>query len=129
MSKPFDAATKRLVERDPLAWLAYVGLTGERAELIEADRIIHVLLPEYLAHIELQATYQVNMGERVLLYNTLAFCKYKLPVQSVVILLQKEADGPAMSGQAGYEVPQSSDGSLLINYRVVRVWEKIRRRF
>jgi predicted transposase YdaD len=133
MSKPFDAATKRLVEADPLAWLRYAGLPGDAAELMdadlsaitsEADRILHVRAPEYLAHIELQASYQTDMGERVLVYSVLAYAKYKLPVQSVVVLLRKEADGPAMSGQAGYAVPDSPDGWVAMRYRVVRVWEK-----
>jgi hypothetical protein len=60
----------------------------------------------------------------MLLYNVLAYSRYKLPVQSVIILLRKEADGPAMSGKIGYEVPQSQAGSLALRYRVVRVWEK-----
>ncbi|HZP80036.1 MAG TPA: hypothetical protein VFB21_00235 [Chthonomonadaceae bacterium] len=64
------------------------------------------------------------MGERMLLYNVLAYSRYKLPVQSVIILLRKEADGPAMSGKIGYEAPQSQAGSLALRYRVVRVWEK-----
>ena len=133
MAKPFDAATKRLVEADPLAWLHYAGLPGTQAELMDADlstvtsdadRIVSVHTPNYLAHIELQSSYKTDMGERVLLYNTLIHCKYKMPVQSVVILLRKEADGPALSGNAGYTVPQSTDGSLALRYRVIRVWEK-----
>ena len=41
MAKPFDAATRRLVEAGPAAWLAYFGLQGERAELIDANLITH----------------------------------------------------------------------------------------
>ena len=91
MAKPFDAATKHLVEVDPLAWLRYVGLPGTEAELMdadlstvtsEADRIIHVRGPEYLAHIEMQASYKTDMHVRVLVYGVLAFAKYGLPVQS-----------------------------------------------
>ena len=70
MSKPFDAATRHLVEIDPLAWLELAGLAGTDAELIdanlstvtsEADRILHVKTPEYLAHVELQATYKSDL--------------------------------------------------------------------
>jgi len=39
-------------------------------------------------------------------------------------LLRKEADGPAMSGRARYDVPQSADGSLWLRFRMVRVWER-----
>lgn len=60
----------------------------------------------------------------MLVYGVLAYAKHSLPVQSVVILLRREADGPGMSGRAGYVVPDSPDGSVEMRYRVVRVWEK-----
>lgn len=62
MSKPFDAATKQLVQKDPLAWLRFLGLPGETVELVdtdltsvvaEADRILRVHNPDYLAHFEM----------------------------------------------------------------------------
>jgi predicted transposase YdaD len=126
MPKPFDVATKQLVEFDPLAWLRFLGLPGEAAELIdadlatvvaEADRILRVANPDYLAHFELQASYKVDMGDRMLLYNVVAYYKYRLPIESAILLLRKEADGPAMSGRLAY-------GSLDFRYRVVRIWEK-----
>lgn len=126
MSKPFDVATKQLVEADPLAWLRFLGLPGESAELIdadlatvvaEADRILRVTNPDYLAHFELQAAYKVDMGDRTLFYNVVAYYKYRLPIESVLLLLRKEADGPAMSGRVTY-------GSLTFAYRVVKIWEK-----
>lgn len=126
MPKPFDAATKRLVEADPMAWLRFLGLPGEQAELIdadlatvvaEADRILRVTNPDYLAHFEMQATYRVDMGDRMLFYNVVAYYKYRLPIESAVVLLRKEADGPALSGSVSY-------GSLDFRYRVLRVWEK-----
>lgn len=126
MSKPFDVATKQLVAADPLAWLRFLGLPGESAELIdadlsavvaEADRILRVHNPDYLAHFELQASYKVDMGIRTLFYNVVAYYKFRQPIESVVLLLRKEADGPAMSGNVAY-------GSLKFAYRVVRIWEK-----
>src|SRR2546426_868865 len=132
MAKPFDVATKHLVAVQPQAWLDYVGLHGTGVELVdadlstvtsEADRVIHVRQPEYLAHIELQASYDAEMGERLLRYNALLYYRFRLPVQSVVVLLWRQADGPAMSGIAGHTVPDS-DGRLELRYRVIRVWEK-----
>jgi len=126
VSKPFDVATKQLVEVDPLAWLRFLGLPGESAELIdadlstvvaEADRILRVTNPDYLAHFELQSSYKVDMSDRTLFYNVVAYYKYRLPVKSVLLLLRKEADGPAMSGRVAY-------GSLTFDYRVVRIWER-----
>lgn len=133
MSKPFDAATKRLVEADPLAWLRCAGLPGTEAELIdadlatitsEADRFLRVRNPDYLGHIELQAGYESNMGDRALRYNVLGYCKYGLPVQTAVFLLRPEADGPALTGRVEYGVAGSPDCWLSFGYRVVRLWEQ-----
>lgn len=132
MAKPFDAATKRLVEASPHAWLAYAGLNGERAELIdadlstitsEADRMLRVYNPDYLAHFELNVSYSKEYGDSLLRYNALATARHHIPVQSVVVLLRKEADGPAMSGVVHYEAP-GGGGELFFRYKVVRVWEK-----
>ena len=110
MPKPFDAATKRLVEVHPQDWLGYLGLGGISARLIEADLTTvtaeadKVLLVEdevgasYLAHVEFQSTYETDMDERVLRYNTLLFCRHRLPVQSVLVLLRREAGGPEVAG-------------------------------
>jgi predicted transposase YdaD len=132
MAKPFDAAAKRLVEANPIAWLHFAGLPGAEAEPIdadlttvtsEADRILHVQTPEYLAHIELQSTYEEDMDARILRYNVLAYCKYRLPVVSVLFLLREEADGPAMSGRLDYEASGYSEASLQFRFKVMRVWE------
>ncbi|HEY3244011.1 MAG TPA: hypothetical protein VGM03_11750 [Phycisphaerae bacterium] len=133
MSKPFDAATRRLLEADPKAWLDYAGLPGGAAELIdmnlttvtaEADRVLRVETREpYLAHFEFQSTYETDLDERVLRYNALLFCRYLLPVQSVVVLLRREAEGPEVTGTAGYMVADGA-GSLAFRYQFVRVWHK-----
>ena len=123
--KPYDVTTKQLIESDPLAWLRLVGLSGEAVELIsadlatvvaDADRIVRVTNPDYLAHLEAQSVYKVDMGDRTLMYNVLSHYKHRLPVISIVILLRKEADGPAMTGRVQY-------GTLDFAYIVVRLWE------
>jgi predicted transposase YdaD len=123
--KPFDSATKQLIEADPLAWLHLAGLSGTSVVLInadlttvvsDADRIFRVTDPDYLAHLEAQTTYKTNMGERMLQYNVLTYCKYRIPVFSIVVLFRKEADGPAITGRVQY-------GDLDFRYTVVRLWE------
>lgn len=130
--KPFDAATKRLLESDPVAWLRLANLPGDEAEFVDAnlttitadaDRILHVQTPEYFAHFELQASYKVDMDERTFLYNAVAHVKYHLPVFSVVFLLRKEADGPAITGRVAYSVPDCPGSKMEFTYRIVRVWE------
>jgi len=124
---------KHLVETYPLAWLEYVGLPTARAEVIDtdlatvtasADKIIKVYteLP-YLAHLEFQSNYDARLGDRTLFYNVVERHRQRLPVRSVVILLRRKADGPAMTGRVRYE---ESDGEVTLEFRyhVVRVWEK-----
>ena len=72
MSKRFDAATKQLVETRPADWLAFLGLPGTGASVVdadlstvtaEADRVVRVdngPLP-YLLHVEFQASYDPEM--------------------------------------------------------------------
>jgi len=133
MSKPFDAAMKHLVEAYPSAWLEYVGLPLAPAEVIDADLAtvtasadkvirVHTARP-YLAHLEFQAGYDPKLGDRCLFYNVLLDYRHSFSVYSVVILLRREADGPAMTGWVRCEAP---DGQVMLDfrYRVVRVWEK-----
>jgi predicted transposase YdaD len=133
--KPFDAATKQLVELSPGDWLAYLGLSGSGAELIEAevstvaaqaDRVLRVQSEPspYLAHVEFQASYAADMGERMLRYNVLLRYRDGPPVRSVLVLLRRDADGPAMTGVVG-QGPEPDDPYFLhFGYRIVRVWQK-----
>jgi hypothetical protein len=110
MPKPFDVTTKVLLESDPAAWLDFVGLpkTGPvsvidadlSTVLAEADKVIRVGGPApWLTHIEFQASYDRILIQRVLTHNVLQNRRHNLPVQSVVILLRKEADGPDLTGR------------------------------
>ena len=133
MSKPFDTAMKHRVEAYPLAWLEYVGLPTARAEVIDtdlatvtagADKLIKVYTdPPYLTHLEFQSNYDALMGDRTLFYNVVERHRQRLPVRSVVILLRRKADGPAMTGRVRYE-ELDGEVTLEFRYRVVRVWEK-----
>ena len=88
---------------------------------MEADRVLRVNSAEpYLAHIEFQATYKLDLPDRTLRYNVLIYYQHGLPVQSVIFLLRPQADGLRMTGRVDYAV---ADGSLAFRYRIVRVWE------
>src|SRR4051794_35639649 len=102
---------KRIVETDPLGMLRFLGLAGKSAEPFDADLstispqadyILRVGNPDYLAHIEFQASYKPEMGRRMLLYAAVAHYNHRLPVESVLVLLRKEADGPAITGTVPY---------------------------
>jgi predicted transposase YdaD len=131
--KPFDATTKHLVEARPAAWLEYAGLPRADVDVIDADlstvtadadRVLRVNAPApWLAHLEFQAGYDRDLGERTLQYNVLLHRRHGLPVQSVVLLLRPEADGPEMTGVVQHRLPW---GDLYheFRYQVVRAWQK-----
>ncbi len=131
--KPFDAATKQLVELRPADWINFLGLPlGAGAELMEtdlatitteADKVVRVQTdPPYLLHVEFQAG-KDDIAERTLRYNVLLWYRHKMPVESVVVLLRPQADTPQtdgrlqIAGQGGVPV-------IDFRYRVLRVWEQ-----
>jgi predicted transposase YdaD len=135
MSKPFDATTKELLERDPQAWIEL--LLGRKVEAAvrvlnvelatitpEVDALILVESPTpWIVHIEFQAGDDPTLPLRIQRYNILVHYREGLPVQSVALLLRPEADGPAMSGLLQHRLP---DGLLYheFRYNVVRIRER-----
>ena len=65
-----------------------------------ADKVVRVDDPEpWLCHLELQASYERALPWRLLRYNALLAARDEVPVESVLVLLRPEADGPALSGR------------------------------
>jgi hypothetical protein len=136
--KPFDATTKHLLEAEPADWLAFLGLpTGTGAHVIDADlatvtadadRVVSVGGPApYLAHIEFQASYDAEMPLRLLRYNVLLRYRHGLPVQSAVVLLRRQADGPGLTGLLEYARSGAQPGkelALTFRYDVERIWRR-----
>src|SRR5436190_983862 len=131
---PYDVTTRRLFERDPRAWLALAGFptTSPLAPLdpllptvsAAADKVVRVEEePPWLCHLELQASYERSLPWRLLRYNALLCARDELPVESVLILLRPEADGPTLGGRLDGRRPGRTTG-LLLEYNVVRVWEQ-----
>jgi predicted transposase YdaD len=131
--KPFDATAKYLVETQPEDWLEYLGLPRSTVEVIEADlstvtasadKVLRMREPNpAIAHVELQAGYDRELGERTLEYSVLLKRRHRLPIQSIIVLLRPEADGPEMTGVVEH---RRSDGYryLFFEYDVVRTWQK-----
>jgi predicted transposase YdaD len=132
MSKPYDAATKYLVEANSADWLALAGVTGVEAEVINAelstvtaaaDRAIFVKSPApWLVNLALQSDPDPTLEWRVLEYSVL-LGKEDLPVQSIVVLLRRAADRPKLTGIVRRHLP---DGRCYqwFQYDVVRLWEQ-----
>jgi predicted transposase YdaD len=132
-ARPFDATLKHLFDIDPRAWLAYVGLPADAPAavidadlstvLAEADKVVRVDGPSpWLAHVELQATYDPALPARLLQYSALLHRRHGLPVASLVVLLRPDADGPAIGGTLELAWPGAR--YLTFDYGVVRTWRQ-----
>jgi predicted transposase YdaD len=139
MPHAFDPTLKYLVAFHPADWLKIAGISAEPAEVLEdidedhllsadlstvsayADILIR-LKGDGLAHIEFQTGPDVRMDDRTLRYNVLADYRYRLPVESVVILLRPEADHPAITGQVR-RLDRTKSTYLDFRYRVMRIWQ------
>ena len=133
MSKPYDAATKDLIETDPAGWVSFLGGTAspESVRLVDADlssvtasadKIIRVEEPEpWLLHLELQASRDSSLARRMLRYNALLHERHLLPVASVAVLLRSSANDLQLRGELSIRPAIGRGWSF--RYDVVRVWE------
>ncbi len=133
MPKTFDATTKELLASDPRGWAELLlgrplpGVSILNADLstitAEADTVLLVEdEPSWLVHVEFQTRYDPALPRRLQRYNVLLNYRHDRPVRSIVLLLCKEADGPAISGLLQQRLP---DGFLYseFHYGAVRIWE------
>jgi predicted transposase YdaD len=134
MPKPIDATLKDLLEAGPADWLAWLGLPGApQVEAMDtdvstvtaaADKVIRVgAVPPWLLHLEFQAHWEAGVPQRLHLYNTLLFDRWKMPVHSILVLLRRGANASDMTGT--WE-QHRADGRryLEFQYDVVRVWQQ-----
>ena len=133
MAKPFDAASKQLIELDPLAWLHYLGLPGTQAEMMDADlsaittsadRFVRVHEPSYLAHFELQSSYSADLDIRTLGYGTCwASVAIECASSALFFCCEKRPNGSGCRALSPMMKPGQTQLSLYFHYHVVRVWE------
>jgi hypothetical protein len=101
MSRPYDAAPKRLIELRPADWVRFLGLPLGPVSLVDADlstvsaaadRMIRVDADApYLVHNELESGKDTSrVPDRLFRYNAEADFKFGLPVLSHVFLLRRE---------------------------------------
>lgn len=128
----FDATVKDLVEISPIDWPVLAGLSPGGATLIDADistvtavadKVIRLRgNPDSLFHMEVQAGPDASVPRRVHLYNTLFHDRHELEVQSVVVLLRREANLKSLTGVYERRFP-GKEPYLRFHYQVIRVWE------
>lgn len=127
VSKSYDSGAKSLIDIDPIAWVRFFCLPGERAEAVDSDlttsltsdRLFRIVTPgeqDYLLHVEFQVSYDSRLCHRALAYHVAAGYKYGLPVITVVVLMRRTADGPAI-------VDRFRFGAVQFDMQIVRIWE------
>lgn len=127
--KPYDAASKALLELDPVGWAAFVGVVRP-PDLIRrtdsdlstvtaaADKVIRVADPEpWILDIEFQSWCDPSLPRQLLKYNALLQDGHKRPVASVLVVL----DPAAYSGR--HAVHPLFGPAWEFCCTVLRVWE------
>lgn len=133
MSKHYDATAKERLEADPPGWVEFLHLRADgpvtvtdsdvSAITAAADKVLLVGGPTpYLLHLEFQSWRDPTLPRRLLWYNVLIDHRHETPVQSVAVLLRREADVRSIDGQLTLTQPDGRD-YLAFRYLVVRVWE------
>jgi predicted transposase YdaD len=137
VAKPFDATLKQLVDAYAADWLTFLrprlglpeGTTFEPLDAdlstvsLQADKLFRLTGPAAgLIHLELQASAEADLPDRLLVYNVLAAYRYGGPVQTVVLLLRREANASTITGMLQRRL---TNGRLYHEFRYdfVRLWE------
>jgi predicted transposase YdaD len=132
--RPYDVSINYLIELDPTGWLEWIGLpadgpvesieTDVGTVLAEVDKVLLVNGPTpWIAHIEIQANRDRRLPARLLQYFGLIHHKRTERIETIVVLLRPEADGPELTGKYA---PQGDSGPTIatIEYHTVRLWER-----
>ncbi len=132
MSKPYDASLKDLIATYPADWLAFLGISAEGVEVLDADvstvsadadKVLRIASDDpWLLHLELQSSPRTDPGEQLQWYNTLLRHRHRTPVRTVVLLLRPEADSPRYTGVYRDAFP-GEPPYLEFHYQVLRIWQ------
>lgn len=90
---------------------------------VMADKVFRLRHPDIgILHLEPQASRDAELPDRLLVYNSLIQRRHGGPVHSVVILLRREADFPAMTGTLS-RTRSNGREFLRFEYDVIRAWQ------
>jgi len=131
--KPFDATTKDLVERFAADWAALAGAPpGVLVECIDSDiatisgqadkvLLVHDAEP-WLLNLEFQSSPDETLARRLHRDAAILHERHRRPVESLVLLLRRQADHPALTGRLAYGRPGGAPSAF--HYGVDRLWER-----
>lgn len=132
--RPFDVATRRLIETDPEGWLRWLGLpvdgpvhpidTEVSTVLAEVDKALRVEARRpWIAHLELQASRDRGLPLRLFEYHVILRRHHEIRVKTTAVLLRKRADGKELTGRFE-DVEPDGEVELSFKYRIVKLWER-----
>ncbi len=133
MSKPYDATGKELLQSDPVAWAAFLGIVrpADRVKLVDSDLSTvsaaadKVLLikddPNWIANVEFLSWCDSGSPLQMLMYSGLLQRRHKMAVASVLVVLAPKADSPTFTGVHAVAPPFGPGWNF--RYTVVRLWE------
>src|SRR5438067_11915144 len=133
MAMTFDATLKDMGRDSPQGFLAAfdrppaapVKLLNVDLSTVTtaADLILGLGDPlEEIVHLDFQSSAAAWKHADLMVYNTLLFAHYHVPVHTLVLLLRPEAAHPQMNGVIRY-APRPERGSMVFAYQLVRLWE------
>jgi hypothetical protein len=134
MAMTFDATLKDMGRDSPQGFLAVfdrpptMPVTPLNVDLstvtAAADLVLGLGDPlEEIIHIDFQSGAVAWKHADLMLYNTLLFAHFHVPVHTIVILLRPGAAHSNMNGVIHY-APRPGRGSINFSYEVVRIWER-----
>lgn len=134
-TKPYDQAFKFLAEQDPESLLLLLGAIepGEEAtiELLPREISVAAVLPdqpyriisargERIAHVEAQTHWEPPVPARMAEYGGLHLYKYRVPIDSYVILLTKK-NLPRCPSRKG--VIEAGSTRIETRFHIIRLWK------
>jgi hypothetical protein len=134
MAMTFDATIKDLAREHPLGFLSEFDrppalpvrlLNVDLSTVTRAADFVVALgdPPVEVVDLEFQSSAAAWKHADILVYNSLLFATFHVPVHSVMILLRPEAEHPNVSGLLRYKTASGS-GSIEFRYPVVRLWQR-----
>jgi predicted transposase YdaD len=133
MAKKYDVGVKVLFDPHLPDWLTLVHrkpsgptriIDSDLATITaDADKVLLIEDPHpWILHVELQAGFDRWLAERVAWYNALLAYKHKRPVHSMLVLLQRKADAPSLTGELLDRIA-GEPPHRMFRYQIVRAWE------
>ena len=134
-TKPYDQAFKFIVEQDPESLLLLLGaITPDEhpvIELLPREISVAALLPdqpyrvtssrgERIVHVEAWTYWEQPIPHRMAEYGPLHWFKYRLPVESYVLLLTPHGC-PPRPPRAG--VIEAGDTRMQTRFRIIKLWK------